>query len=313
MDHDYLPIAKQVTQYYHGKDIANLKGEKDMKIVHTSVKGSNSWNEDALIIHNKEQVYGVIDGATSLIPFTGTNGETGGYLASRIIANTLDRIMSQQEHETIPLTEALMVANRELRMEMLNYDIDLKHKEVLWSACAAIIRINEYSIEFAQVGDCMIIAVYADGLIRVITRDQLAHVDQETYRLWAEGLAEGLTSRQELWDHVKAQIVKGRQLTNTPSGYAVLNGEPEVADYMESGRINRINLKAILLMTDGLYLPKRANEKLFDAMEVTKLVMKQGLEPYISGVIELEENDPECHIYPRVKTSDDKTAIWIEL
>ncbi|WP_144340795.1 hypothetical protein [Paenibacillus darwinianus] len=107
--------------------------------------------------------------------------------------------------------------------------------------------------------------------------------------------------------------MRGRQSANTTSGYAVLNGQPEAADYLEHGCINRINLKALLLMTDGLYAPKRAEEPMFDPVEVTARVAQMGLECYVEWLVETEEGDPDCRLYPRVKKSDDKTAIWIQL
>jgi serine/threonine protein phosphatase PrpC len=284
-----------------------------MNVVQLSVKGSNPWNEDGLIIHEELQIYGVVDGATSLVPFTGPRGETGGYYASRIIVNALDRILCIPGQDEVPLAQALLEANRELRAEMLRHNINVERKEELWGACAVVIRLSETGVEYVQTGDCMLAAIYRDGTIRVVTRDQVAHLDQETYRLWAEGVAEGIKSREQLWHLVKPQIVSGRQSANTPSGYAVLNGEPEVADHLEYGRINRINLKALLLMTDGLYVPKRAFETPFDPVEATSLVMKMGLREYVDWVIQTEENDPDCLEYPRVKKSDDKSAVWIEL
>lgn len=287
-----------------------------MNIVRLSVQGSSPWNEDALVAREEFGVFGVIDGATSLVPFTGAGGETGGYLAAGIIAGTMHRLLDEwgtRREPAFPLADALLEANRLLREEMMKHGIRTDRKEELWSAGAAMIRVTDTAVHYAQAGDCMLTAVYTDGTIRVVTRDQIAHLDRETHRLWAEGVASGLASREALWSHVLPQIVQGRQSANTPSGYGVLNGEPEAADYLEHGRINRINLKALLLMTDGLYAPKRAEEPMFDPVEVTARVAQIGLERYVEWLVGMEEGDPDCRLYPRVKKSDDKTAIWIEL
>ncbi|MFD2614889.1 protein phosphatase 2C domain-containing protein [Paenibacillus gansuensis] len=284
-----------------------------MKIEKYSVKGSSPWNEDGLIVMDEEQVYGVVDGATSLVPFSGANGETGGYYAASIVMETAKRILTEQRQGNAPLHDILIKTNRALHEAMVRHGMDMSKKEELWSAGVLLIRIGETGIEYAQAGDCMLTAIYEDGIIRVITRDQLSHVDRETYRLWAEGAAAGMTARDQLWNYVKPQIVGGRQSANTSAGYGVLNGQPEAADFLEYGRINRINLKALLLMTDGLYVPKRAGETLFDAAEAAALIDRMGLESYAEWLIEMEESDPDCLVYPRVKKSDDKTAIWIEL
>jgi serine/threonine protein phosphatase PrpC len=245
------------------------------------------------------------------VPFTGKNGETGGYYAARVIAECLSSMRSASG-EDFSLSEALLEANRQLRDEMISQGIHMDRKEELWGACVVLIRVMEDYIEFAQAGDCMLTAEYSDGYIRTITRDQLEHLDSVTRLLWAKGVSEGLAMREELWSYVKQQIVSGRQSANTPLGYGVLNGDPELYRYIEFGRINRINLKALLLMSDGLYMPKTHGQPSSDAEEVTRNVMSMGMENYINQLMEVEESDPDCFRYPRVKKSDDKTAIWME-
>ncbi|WP_274363615.1 protein phosphatase 2C domain-containing protein [Paenibacillus thermotolerans] len=283
-----------------------------MNIEKLSIKGSGVWNEDALLAEEDRLVFGVIDGATSLVPFRGNQGETGGYLASRIIGDSVRKAVSGGGGN-VSLRDSLVDANRELRLEMERCGIDTSAKEQLWGAAAVVVRIGERSVEYAQAGDCMLIAVYSDGTIRAVTRDQTAHLDGETHRLWAEGVANGLRSKDELWRCVLPQIVSGRRLTNTAEGYAVLNGDPELEGYVEYGAINRIRLKALLLMSDGLYVPKPPGETPFNAEEACAKVMEMGLAEYVDWLVRLEQSDEACLRYPRVKTSDDKTAIWIEL
>jgi serine/threonine protein phosphatase PrpC len=282
-----------------------------LKLTKITRKGSSPWNEDSLVENPSLGMYGVIDGATSLVTFTGKNGETGGYLASRIIADCLSSMMSAPGKD-FSLSEALLEANRQLRYEMIRHGIHMDRKEELWGACVVLVRIMDDYIEFAQAGDCMLTAEYSDGFIRTITRDQLEHLDSVTRSLWVKGVSEGLMMREELWSYVKQQIVSGRQSANTASGYGVLNGDPELCLYMEFGRINRINLKALLLMSDGLYMPKAHSQPSSDAEEVTRSIISMGLENYSNQLMEVEESDPDCRQYPRVKKSDDKTAVWIE-
>ncbi|WP_424768722.1 PP2C family serine/threonine-protein phosphatase [Paenibacillus sp. sgz302251] len=281
-----------------------------MKITKLTMKGSSLWNEDALVEQPSHALYGVIDGATSLVPFTGEGGATGGHYAARIIADSLYGISSSGGEHWTP-AEALLQANRKLREEMAKYGIQVDRKEEVWGACAVLIRIGEDFIEYAQAGDCMLAAVYEDGSIRTVTHDQLAHIDNRTKALWAEGIESGLRTSEELWAYVKPQIISGRYSANTAQGYAVLNGDPELSRYIEYGRMNRIQLKALLLMSDGLYSPTAASLPQANAEEVARGVLDKGLEGYIRELTELEEGDPQCIQYPRVKKSDDKTAIWI--
>lgn len=281
-----------------------------MNIDKLSVKGSSAWNEDALVALEDQGVFAVIDGATSLTPYAGPAGETGGYLASRIVADVLTRMLSGPGASSVSLTDCLLEANRALRHEMRRAGIDTSRKEQLWCAGAVVVRIRDTRVEYAQAGDCILVAMYRDGTFRVVTRDQLAPIDLETQTLWAKAAAE-LGFRDAIWERVKPQIVRGRRTANTPSGYAVLNGEEIFADYVEYGAINRLQLDALLLMTDGLYVPKPPGERPFDAEETARHIASMGLEPYVRWLIRREQSDPQCLRYPRVKMSDDKTAVWI--
>ncbi|WP_308636325.1 protein phosphatase 2C domain-containing protein [Paenibacillus silvisoli] len=280
-----------------------------MNITSASVKGVGAWNEDAIIRNEALQLYGVIDGATSLVPYNGPGGETGGYLAAQLVARTCNEALNADS-----IMELLVSANDSLRGAMVQAGIDPRHKEGLWTACAAAIRVYPKWIEFAQAGDCMLAVYYADGSIRIVTNDQVAHVDDRTKAVWAEGVAAGLTTRAELLEYCMPTLRNGRELANTDDGYGVINGDPAFPDYAEFGRIGRTNVKALLLFTDGLYIPKLPGESDKEsAGEIASLVRQMGLPRYIEWLTELEESDPNCTKYPRGKKSDDKTALWIGL
>ncbi|QGQ98185.1 hypothetical protein EHS13_26515 [Paenibacillus psychroresistens] len=285
-----------------------------MKITSLSVKGSSPWNEDAAVRNEDIRLFGVIDGATSLVPFIGRKGETGGVLAARVIEEYLNRVGLDADTSAQGLLQLLLEANELLQKEMELNGIALEQKEELWNACAVIVHITDHWIDYAQAGDCMLIAFYEDNTIRVVTHDQLEQIDQLTFDKWAEGIASGIVQRDELWAYTKPQIIRGRQLANTPGGNGVLNGDPALANYAEYGRISRVGVKAVLLVSDGLYKPKAAGAVKTDgAVELALGVRDMGLKSYVDWLIDLEESDPECVQYPRVKKSDDKTAIYIDL
>lgn len=275
-----------------------------MKIQTISTQGNGEWNEDSLIVNNTIHLYGVIDGATSLEPYRGLGGETGGYLAAQLIAKTILNMSQDNVGQKLALPTMLLQANKQLRSEMLKAGVDVTRKGQLWSACALLVRVYDTYVEFAHAGDCMLIAMYEDGTIRL--------VDRPTRQLWAEGVASGLTSRDELWQLVKPQIHAGRALMNTINGYSVLNGEPELADHMEYGRISRAQLTSLLLFSDGLIDPQREHSNEEDLRQIILKVKSMGLNNYIQWLIQVEEADPECMQFPRVKKSDDKTAIYLE-
>ncbi|WP_062108032.1 protein phosphatase 2C domain-containing protein [Bacillus niameyensis] len=284
-----------------------------MRIEKLSIQGSNPLNEDALVMNEKVQLYGVIDGATSLKPFTGPNGETGGYLAANLIKNYIEDQANSSIRST-PLTEIVLQANALLKDSMIKNGVDVEQKEDLWTAGLALIRIGEHHIEFVQIGDCMILAKYKDGDIRLITRDQVHHIDQKTMELWKVGIERGMRSQKELRQFVTPLILQNKQMMNTLDGYSVVSGEPEVKDYIEAGKINRILLEELLIISDGLFFPKAltSDTSRGDSWKLLiNNIQEKGLKGYADWLINLEDSDPECQQYPRFKKSDDKTGIRI--
>lgn len=283
-----------------------------MKLEWISIQGSGEWNEDAVFTNEKQHLYGVIDGATSLVPFRGPGNETGGRLASQLLKAYFEDIENSGQTN---LESLLAEANRRLGGEMKHSGIDLEAKDQLWTAGAAVVRITDTHVEYVQAGDCMIIALYDDGSSRAVTRDHVAHIDEESRVLWKQGIASGITSKETLWESVKPLILGNKQKMNTPGGYSVLNGLPEAEQFFEYGKINRIRLQRLLLVTDGLFYPEplEGSDGTCAEEKLARQVSLEGIQKYADWLLELENEDADCIRYPRFKKSDDKSAIWIEL
>jgi len=293
-----------------------------MRVATLTIKGSNEWNEDALVLNEPLKLYGVLDGSTSLQPYRGANGETGGYLASQVMKQYFEQLTAEQIGDAADgsLLPIVLEANRLLRAAMQEAGIDTSRKEALWTSALALIRITDRCIDYAQVGDCMIMAQYADGGVRVITRDQVAHMDKNSKKIREQAVREGAVTREELWERMKPSLLHNRTLMNTSEGYSVMSGEPEVADFVEYGRIIRTRLKSLLLVTDGLFIPAESSTdgspqvggRHADAFaELMVRIGQSSLSDYAEALVRLEQEDKECRRYPRFKVSDDKTAILI--
>lgn len=284
-----------------------------MQIEWISIQGSREWNEDAVVINEAQGLYAVIDGATSVVPFRGANGETGGRLASQHIKQYLENYEgSIPEYGGLELL--LKQANERLGREMQASGIDLTAKEQLWTAGIALIRATETHIEYAQSGDCMFYALYRDGSIRTVTRDHVAHIDQESLLLLKQGVAADAMAGEGLQVQVKAKVLANKQKMNTPHGYSVLNGNPAAELYVESGKLNRIMLQELILVTDGLFFPQSKGESANAPHDkMIRHITSQGLQAYADWLLQLEEADPACIRYPRFKKSDDKSGIRLQL
>ncbi|NGQ97372.1 protein phosphatase 2C domain-containing protein [Brevibacillus sp. SYP-B805] len=277
-----------------------------MRVETLSMQGSWPLNEDALLINAKNRIYGVADGATSLVPYVNDRRETGGYLAASLIREYVENLQGEGE-----LRHHLKTANGLLREAMVRAAVDVRRKEALWSAAVALVRIDDTGIEYAQTGDCMIFAVYRGNRIRPLTFPQTEHVEAEAFAKWEAGIARGIATYAELRDSVHEIFVRNRQRANAPDGYGVLNGMENAGDFVESGRISRSNLQALVLLTDGLFMPRKRGCPDPDWAETVGPILEKGLEAYAADLLRLENGDPECLQYVRFKKSDDKTGIVI--
>lgn len=275
-----------------------------MKMECISVAGSGKMNEDAYVTNQAKHLFAVMDGVSSLVPYENAAGQTGGAIAAQLVKRHLEEADGEQS-----LADLLAAANETLCECMRGEQIDLAKKEALWGAACALVRVHDSHIEYAQTGDCMIFAVYADDTVRPLTHPQVSHLEQAAFAQWESGIREGMRERTELLEHCHDILVSNRYLANEAGGYGVINGEASCRDFVESGRINRIHLRALVLLTDGLFMPRpyRGPEPKWENTVLP--IVHKGLQRYADELLMLENGDPECLGYVRFKKSDDKTGI----
>lgn len=270
----------------------------DLRIEGFTKKGDASLNEDALIINEALQVYGVVDGATSLTPYRNQEGFTGGYIAGRLVASSFEQMNQDQS-----LEQVVLEANNTLQEQMVAEGVDVNDSSALWSAACVVIRIHPYSIEYIQAGDCMLLCQYKDGSVRVLTHPQVAHVDQKTLDRIAGLRDQGVVDPIEIRQHLMPFLQENRKKTNTLEGYGVVNGSPNFPHFLEKGTFNRANLKSLYMVSDGLFTGLTSWSDLVASID------KQGLTDFAESIFKMEEADGELLQFPRVKRSDDKTGI----
>jgi len=268
-----------------------------MKVESVYDKGSRLLNEDALLI--KSPVFGVFDGASSLVPYKSADGKTGAYLAANIARETFGK-----NHQS--LKELAFDANQNIRNAMMQTGIDISKKEHLWGTTAAVVRIGKDSFEYVQITDSLILVIYKDNSFKLVV-DYCDH-DAELLAKWKE-LADKKT--KNIREILNDDVIQLRKKSNT--GYGVLNGEKEMAKFLRSGTESLKDVNHVVLFTDGLILPKENPQANDDLDTFVKLFLEGGLEKIKEFVREKENNDPECWKYPRYKQHDDIAAIAISL
>ncbi|MDF9844029.1 MULTISPECIES: protein phosphatase 2C domain-containing protein [unclassified Paenibacillus] len=262
-----------------------------------TLQGDGQWNEDALIVNEPADIYGVVDGATSLSPYRNKEGMTGGYLAAQLAATFFGEADGQA------LEKIAVQANARLREVMEAEGVDVLDASALWSAAYVIVKVNPHSIDYIQSGDCMLLCKYRDGAVRALTHTQVAHVDRLTLNRMEELRASGVEDPAELRRLLLPLLQDNRRKANTLEGYGVMNGSTEFPLFLEKGTFNRANVESLYLITDGLYSGVESWESLLDSMDA------KGLKGYTDELYAREQEDAMLLAVPRLKGSDDKTGM----
>lgn len=267
-----------------------------------------AMNEDAVVVNAEAHVYGVVDGVSAMLPYRSPAGLSGGAIAARLLAEEL-----VAPDPGLDLREAVLRANAELMRRMEEAGVDVAGKWKRWGAVFAVAKWCGTHIEYVQSGDCMLLARYRDGSVRVLTRNQVAEFDLQALNAKQRLLESGGLTGEELSARLKPIFKCNRDKANAPDGYSVMNGDPALAYTMEYGRLSRANVVRLYAVTDGMFHfiendeDPRKWEKLADTLD------EQGLEPYMDELERQEELDASCVKHPRHKKSDDKSAVIVEL
>ncbi len=265
-------------------------------------QGSGSLNEDALSATNRLSI--VCDGATSLggpvrttVDTQLSKGISGGQQAAAITAAVFADNPGQD------LRMSARIANIEIRAAMVRERLDVHQRERLWSTSFAAVQIDDGVINWCQIGDCAIVAVYTDGSGRLLT--DVPNQDKDILRRWQRvGSRAGATIHQELAADIKAV----RKSMNRSFGS--LNGEPEALDFLSYGCLqDDPRISDILLFSDGLFPPASDPEIPLDTRQLVELYRCGGIENVRNHIRQLQRTDPSCRTYPRFKKFDDISAV----
>lgn len=310
-----------------------------MKKLHFCVKkvykrGTALKNEDAYVVDLEKLLFAVIDGATNL-----DKSETA---SGAVVANSVRNTLISWDG-TGTLLEAVLKAN-EIIGTITKPDMNLPSDEncklsgvskLAQSSCGlAAVKLHSENgkdlekLSFVHAGDCMIFVQYKDNSIRTLTYDHISKLDKQAIELHTKEWNNRLKNNEnpnrfsqkdikhnlkEIRKKILPLLQHNRKMMNTPEGYGILDGSAEAEKYLEHGTIGMRFIKKILLLSDGLQLPyeKASNQELW--IESAQYAFDNGLESLMEQIIHLENTDPACFLYPRLKPADDKTGILISI
>ncbi len=176
------------------------------------------------------------------------------------------------------------------------------------SGYIAVVRFRKDKIEYLVLGDCAIL-YKKDDSSQIIQDDKLKKLDGEVIKLISK-LMSKVKTFSEAREIVKDRLIRNRLLRNTPEVYWALEFDKNAVDNAVYREIEEVSTIKLLLMSDGFY----SIYDTFNLIRYNDLVTVaegKGLE-YLYKILRDEENlDSQCVIYPRLKKSDDASAVFL--
>lgn len=260
-------------------------------------KGSGPINEDVLACDNN--LFGVFDGATSLVQDDLPSGLTGGLIAARLAAESF----TENDGE---LPELAKRANQRIAEFCPDGGPTPEERFRLWSTSLAVVRLDDKHFDYCQTGDSLILVIGKDDTFTVLTPE--IDQDRHTLRLWKDTPAPG---DMTIHDLLADQIRSVRMKMNVT--YGALNGEPAAMDFLRHGSCSLDGIGSILIFTDGLFLPRQEPDQGHDWQTFVELFRQGGLRLIHERIRAVQSLDPRCRTYPRFKCHDDVAAVAITL
>jgi hypothetical protein len=250
-----------------------------------------------------------------------------------------------------PLPTALLTANNALRQAItdmvgsfdpvtilsfteLAAEPDLRKVRFALPACVVtLVRLDMDSgqLIFAHAGDTSLLEVKHNGRVIRHTTDQMGQYDgraietavqlQQERNLAHVKEATALPEVRAInrANGIRHNYVDEQGQTQPQLGCGVIDGLPELADYIETGTltVNPEETAAFFLASDGLELlapvPETADQTQARLDHTGQILLQEGLYGLYQTLLQMAENDPTFNQYPRLKHLDDATGILIKL
>jgi len=278
-------------------------------------------NEDTFVVLENDDILvaAVLDGATELASISGVQDsqQQGGRFAAQKAAFGIEK----KCQETESAEEILLAANQQIRESLVyqGHNPDESAPEFLpnTQAVLAVVKKNKGEIEIVQTGDAVCLVELNDGQIELAMPPDITPQDIEALKLSrSTSLAKNIDLKDTFNNETISRLmIAGRALCNKEdgSGVGVLNGQKSAEKYIKSKKYQLADVKKIILLTDGLFLPTEDIDAEPDWHKMVDIINKGGIERLYQEVLALKNQDPQLNKYPRFKKHDDATGVTIEM
>lgn len=250
----------------------------------------------------------ILDGATGLSPqrlFPGPSdpawfAETADALLARL---------TRESHEGMTLLRRLVADLQEAcaaaaLAPLADTEIELP------SASLAVAQMVGADIRLLMLGDCKLLLRQRDGHVEAFDESSVAPFDAKLVDALRAMRGGGKAPLSEITPRLTPLIRENRLWKNRPGGYGVLTADAACLAFAETVRRPAAGVTHLLLATDGFYRLVDTY-RMLTASELMEAALDRSLEPLHAALRRLEESDPECLAFPRLKPRDDATALLV--
>lgn len=194
------------------------------------------------------------------------------------------------------------------RMQALGDDREPAHQP---SASFALAELRAGWVGLWGVGDCRLLVRGNDGRIHRFGSSSVRGLDDRVLARLAALQQQGL-AYDAAWAEVRRDILANRSVMNTAGGYWVLDCTSRWLPHLERAQFPAVDTGHLLLMTDGFY---RLSDTFgqYDDRALFEVALAHGLDVLARELRTFEDQDRECRRWPRLKPSDDATAVLAKI
>jgi len=216
----------------------------------------------------------------------------------------------------------------------LSEDDDPRRIRLALPACVVTLIRLDYTnrqLEYAHAGDTSLLEIRHDGQVIRHTTDQMGPYDEAVLHQAAHlrqvkdlpHIADAVVlpevRRLNIENGLRHNYVDTQGHTSPGDGCGVLNGLPELADYIETGTlpVDPAHTAGFCLLSDGLELLAPLNETAQQQddrlRQMGALLKRRGLSGLFDALQQMITADSHFDQYPRMKMQDDATGVYLQI
>ncbi len=273
-----------------------------------SIPGSpDRENDDAM--GNTSSIAFVLDGVTSLAEPPLMGGRSDAAWVAHLARDLLLKSPAAAAADLPGLVKSV-AAEITTQFESKRSRSPVGRYELPWTTMS-LIAVEDGRVRIAYVGDSRVLVETSDDKVHNFgtTPSRGAFEARLARKMLAAGKGMGVDAQRQT---VLEELRGARNIVNTPEGYWLLGADPAVSQHLGMTSLTIEGPAIALLATDGFYALVEDYHRYGDR-ELIATAQTIGLQALARELRHIEHDDADGKTYPRMKKSDDATAILVRI